>query len=49
MSQNNETAKFMGQIAEGLRVIGVPNGGSAKVAIKARLPNSFMGKETKTK
>jgi hypothetical protein len=37
---------FMGQIVEGLGVIGVPSGGSAKVA---RLLNSFMGKETKTK
>jgi hypothetical protein len=47
MSQNNEIAKFMGQIAEGLGVIGAPSGGFAKVAIKARLWNSFTGKETK--
>jgi hypothetical protein len=39
----------MGQIIEGLKVIGVPNGGFTKVAIKARLLNSFAGKETKTK
>jgi hypothetical protein len=49
MSQNNETTKFMGQIIKGLRVIGAPSGGFTKVAIKARLLNSFAGKETKTK
>jgi len=27
----------------------VPSGGFAKVTIKARLPNSFAGKKTKTK
>jgi hypothetical protein len=35
---------------EGWGIIGgAPSEGSAKVAIKARLPNSFVGKETKTK
>jgi len=52
--------KLMNRIVEGLGVIGVTlsgdsakvasNGDSTKVAvIKARLPNSFVGKETKTK
>jgi hypothetical protein len=40
----------MGQIVEGWGIIGgAPSEGFAKVAIKARLPNSFDGKETKTK
>jgi hypothetical protein len=40
----------MGQIAEGLGIIsGAPSGGFTKVAIKARLLDSFAGKETKTK
>jgi len=42
--------KLMSRIAEGLGAIGsAPSGGSAKTTIKARLPNSFVGKETKTK
>jgi hypothetical protein len=49
MSHNNETAKLMGQIAKGYRVIGAPSGGFTKVAIKARLLNFFARKETKTK
>jgi hypothetical protein len=40
----------MKRIAENLGAIGsAPSGGSAKVTIKARLLNSFEGKETKTK
>jgi len=40
----------MGQITNGLGVVGVvPSGGSAKVAIKARLSYFFIGKEMKTK
>jgi hypothetical protein len=43
--------KLMNCIAEGLGAIGItPNGDSTKVTIiKARLPNSFARKETKTK
>jgi hypothetical protein len=38
----------MGWIQEGLGVIdNAPSGGSAKVNIKARLLDSFIGKETK--
>jgi len=49
-TQNQETTKLMGCITEGLGAIGsAPNGGSTKVTIKARLPNSFARKETKTK
>ncbi len=40
----------MGRIAKDLDVIGsAPSGGFAKVAIKARLLDSFTWKETKTK
>jgi hypothetical protein len=40
-------AKLMGSIAKGLGVIdGAPSGGSIKVSIKARLLDSFIGKET---
>jgi hypothetical protein len=40
----------MSQIVEGWGIIGgAPSGGFTKVAIKARLPNSFVGKKTKTK
>ncbi len=50
MSSNNEIVKFMGRIAKDLDVIGnAPSGGFAKVAIKARLLDSFTWKETKTK
>jgi hypothetical protein len=43
--------KLMNHIAKGLGVIGVASSGdSTKVTIiKARLSNSFVGKETKTK
>jgi hypothetical protein len=42
--------KLMGRIAKGLDAIGgAPSGGSAKVTIKARLLDSFIRKETKTK
>jgi hypothetical protein len=43
--------KLMNRIVKGLGVIGVAlSGDSTKVTIiKARLPNSFVGKETKTK
>jgi hypothetical protein len=48
MTQNNEIAKIMGQIANGLGVVVVvPSGGSAKGVIKARLPYFFIGKEMK--
>jgi hypothetical protein len=43
-------AKLTSCIAEGLGAIGsAPSGGFAKATIKAKLPNSFVGKETKTK
>jgi hypothetical protein len=49
-TQNQETTKLMGYITEGLGAIGsAPSGGSTKATIKARLPNSFARKETKTK
>jgi hypothetical protein len=49
-TQNQETTKFMSRIVEGLGTINsVSNGGSANVTIKAKLPNSFIGKETKIK
>jgi uncharacterized protein YfdQ (DUF2303 family) len=49
-TQNHEMAKFMAQIMEGLGAInGVPSEGFAKVTIRARLPNFFTRKETKTK
>jgi hypothetical protein len=42
--------KLMDRIVKTLGAIGgVPSGGSTKVTIKARLSNSFIGKETKTK
>jgi hypothetical protein len=50
MTSCNETTKIMGSITKGLGVIDVvPNGGSTKVAMKARLPNSFTRKEMKMK
>jgi hypothetical protein len=50
MTQNQKTSKFMGCIVEGLRAIdNAPHASFAKVTIKARLPNSFIGKKTKTK
>jgi hypothetical protein len=40
----------MNCIAKGLGVIDdAPSGGSSKATIKAKLPNSFAKKETKTK
>jgi hypothetical protein len=40
----------MNRIVEGLGAISnAPSGGFAKATIKVRLPNSFIGKETKTK
>jgi len=49
-SWNNKISKLTGQIMEGWGIIGgAPSGGFTKVAIKARLPNSFAWKETKTK
>jgi hypothetical protein len=40
----------MNRIVEGLGAIGItPSGGFANATIKARLPNSFARKETKTK
>ncbi len=40
----------MGQVATGLGVMGTtPSRGSAKVDMKARLPNSFARKEIKIK
>ncbi len=48
--QDNEMAKLMARITEGLGVIDSALGeGFAKVTIKTRLPNSFARKETKTK
>jgi hypothetical protein len=50
MTQHNEIAKIMGQMANGLDVVSAaPSGSSAKVVIKARLSYFFIGKETKTK
>jgi hypothetical protein len=50
MTQHNEITKIMGQTANGLDVVGAaPSGGSAKGAIKARLPYFFIGKEMKMK
>jgi hypothetical protein len=49
-TQNQETTKLMNYIVEGLSAISDdPSRGFAKTTIKARLPNSFIGKETKTK
>ncbi len=49
-TQNQETTKLMNYIVEGLNAISNgPSRGFAKATIKARLPNSFVGKETKTK
>jgi hypothetical protein len=40
----------MNCIVEGLDAISIaPSGGFANATFKARLPNSFVGKETKTK
>jgi len=40
----------MNRIVENLGAIGsAPSGGFTKVTIKARLPDFFAGKETKTK
>jgi hypothetical protein len=47
--QNNETTKLMGRIAKGPGVIGVAPNGRSKVAMKARLLDSFARKETNTK
>jgi hypothetical protein len=48
--QHNKVVKIMGQVTKGLNVTSVaPSGGSIKVAMKAKLLNSFVGKETKTK
>lgn len=50
MTQDHEMAKLMARIMEGLGAINsAPNEGFAKVTIKAKLPNSFARKETKTK
>ncbi len=50
MTHNQKTSKFMGHIVEGLGAINsAPSAGFAKVTIKARLLDSFVGKETKTK
>jgi hypothetical protein len=50
MTLHNETTKIMGPITKGLGLINVvPNGGSTKVAMKARLLNSFTRKEMTTK
>jgi len=50
MTHNQKTFKFMGHIVEGLGAINsAPSAGFAKVTIKARLLDSFVGKETKTK
>jgi hypothetical protein len=49
-TQNQETTKLMNHITERLGAISIaPSGESAKATIKVRLPNSFAGKETKTK
>ncbi len=50
MAQNQKIAKLMNHIVEGLGAIDrTPSGGLAKATIKARLLDSFAGKETKTK
>jgi len=50
MTHNKKTSKFMGHNVGGLGAINsAPSVGFAKVAIKARLLNTFVGKETKTK
>jgi hypothetical protein len=49
-TQNHEITKLMNRIMEGLSAIGIaPSGDFANATIKARLPNSFARKETKTK
>jgi hypothetical protein len=49
-TQNHEIAKLMNYIMEGLSAIGIArSGGCVNATIKVRLPNSFAGKETKTK
>jgi hypothetical protein len=48
-TQNNESTKLMGRIAKGPGVIGVAPNGRSKVAMKARLLDSFARKETNTK
>jgi len=50
IAQNSKTTKLMNHIEEGLGTISsAPSGGSTKPTIKARLSDSFAGKETKTK
>jgi hypothetical protein len=50
MTHNQKTSKFMGHIMEGLGTINsAPSASFAKVTIKARLLDSFVRKETKTK
>jgi hypothetical protein len=50
MTRNQKTSKLMDFIVEGLGTINIaPSAGFAKVTIKARLLDSFVGKETKTK
>jgi hypothetical protein len=50
MTRNQKTSKLMDFIVEGLGAINIaPSAGFAKVTIKARLLDSFVGKETKTK
>jgi len=49
-TQNHEIAKLTNYIMEGLSAIGIArSGGCVNATIKVRLPNSFAGKETKTK
>ncbi len=49
-TQNQEIAKLMNHIVESLGIIkNAPSRGFTKATIKARLPNSFTKKETKTK
>jgi hypothetical protein len=48
--KNQETTKLMNCIVDELSAISdAPSGGSNKTTIKARLSNSFVRKETKTK
>ncbi len=48
--QHGKVTRMWNQIMVKLGVLGIiPNGGFAMVVIKARLPDSFVGKEMKTK
>jgi len=50
MTKHGKVTRMWNQVMVRLGVLGtIPSGGFAKVVMNTRLPNSFIGKEMKTK